>query len=223
MAACALALASCGGGGLHTSVDRAVYPVKGIDVSAHNGVVDFAEARADTVSFVVLKATEGTDFSDALFERNYAEAKGAGLKVGAYHYFRFDTPGHLQAYHFLSAVDGMSLDLPLAIDVEEYGNAAAGNASAVADELRAMADVVESCGRRLMIYTNKQGLERYVRPAFPDSLPALWISSPSGCPAVGGWTLWQHSHQGRVRGLRGPVDLNTFAGSADDFERWIGQ
>lgn len=221
--AAAAALSCCVRGSLHTSVDRGEFPVKGIDVSAHNGVIDFEAAKADTVAFVLIKATEGTDFSDAMFERNYKGARDAGLKVGAYHYFRFDTPGHLQAYHFLSAVEGKRLDMPLAVDVEEYGNAEDFEASRVAAELRAMADVMAASGRRVMVYTNKQGLERYVEPAFPDSLPWLWISSPSGRPAREGWTLWQHSHQGTVRGLRGPVDLNTYAGTVADFESWLAE
>lgn len=217
----AAVLQACTGGALHTDVDRAEFPVKGIDVSAHNGLVDFSAAKADSVEFVLLKATEGTDFSDAMFERNYQAAKDAGLKVGAYHFFRFDSPGHLQAYHFLSELEGCSLDLPLAIDVEEYGNPEGFSDNHVADELRAMADVLAAGGLRVIIYTNKQGLDRYVAPAFPDSMPALWISSPSGRPSAKGWTLWQHSHKGRVLGLRGPVDLNTFAGSDADFERWL--
>lgn len=217
------ALWACSRGGLHTEVDRSVFPVKGIDVSAHNGIIDFAAARADTVQFVLIKATEGTDFSDAMFDRNHSAASKAGLKVGAYHFFRFDSPGHLQAYHFLSAVEGCWLDLPLAVDVEEYGNPEGYGPERVAEELRAMADVMEACGRRVMVYTNKQGLERYVQPAFPDSLPDIWLSSPSGRPAEEGWVLWQHSHQGAVAGLRGPVDLNTYAGSAADFERYCSE
>lgn len=214
------ALWCCSRGSLHTEVDRSVFPVKGIDVSAHNGIIDFAAAKADTVSFVLIKATEGTDFSDAMYDRNLQAAAKAGLKVGAYHFFRFDSPGHLQAYHFLSEVEGSWLDMPLAVDVEEYGNPAGIADDRVADELRAMVDVMEACGRRVMVYTNKQGLERYVMPAFPDSLPDLWISSPSGQPADG-WDLWQHSHQGTVAGLHGPVDLNTYAGTAADFAAWL--
>lgn len=223
VAAVAAAVCGCVRGALHTSVDRGEFPVKGIDVSSHNGNIDFEAAKADTVTFVLIKATEGTDFSDAMFDRNHQAASKAGLKVGAYHYFRFDSPGHLQAYHFLSAVEGKKLDMPLAVDVEEYGNAEGCDAGRVADELRAMADVMAACGRRVMVYTNKQGFERYVEPAFPDSLPWLWISSPSGRPARGGWTLWQHSHQGAVEGLRGPVDLNTYAGTDADFESWLSE
>lgn len=213
------AMWSCQSSPLHTDVDRSVYPVKGIDLSAHNGHVDFAQAKADSVEFVILKATEGTDFCDAMFATNCDAAHSAGLMVGAYHFFRFDSPGHLQAYHFLRAVQGRSIDLPLAIDVEDWQNAEGVPDNEVISQLRVMADVMRAAGYHVMVYTNKKGLASYVEPAFEGSLP-VWLSAPTGCPAHDEWSLWQHSHEGAVNGANGPVDLNTFNGSRADFEAW---
>ena len=107
----------------HVDVDRSRYPVKGIDVSAHNGAVNYARVAADTVSFVLAKASEGVSFRDKKFVMNVESARRQGLRTGAYHFFRFDTPGFRQAQNFLRAVDGVVLDFPLIIDVEEWGNA----------------------------------------------------------------------------------------------------
>lgn len=194
----------------HVDVDRAAYPVKGIDISAHNGHVDFDSVVADTVRFVYIKATEGLSHRDSLFASSAARAREAGLSVGAYHFFRFNTPGSAQARNLLEAVRDVPLDLPLAIDVEEWGNAADFDRDDVIRQLRGMVQVLRDSGCRVMIYTNKNGYGRFVSSAFAD-VP-LWLCSitPGGPSAR--WTLWQHSHAGRVRGVRGDVDINAFRG-----------
>ncbi|MEG0701719.1 MAG: GH25 family lysozyme, partial [Muribaculaceae bacterium] len=84
------------------SINKITYPVNGIDVSAHNGNIDFARVAQDSISFVFIKATEGASFKDGKFEKNYIAARDAGLKVGAYHFFRFDINGTLQGMNFVS-------------------------------------------------------------------------------------------------------------------------
>lgn len=195
---------------LHLDVDRAMYPVKGIDLSAHNGTVDFHRVAADTVTFVMLKATEGTDFCDANFSASYAAAKEAGLLVGAYHFFRFNSPGAVQAMHFLESVEGRPLDFPLAVDVEKWGNPAAYDPDSVRARLHDMIATLRAHGHRPMIYTNKHGYEAFIKDDFAD-LP-LWICSLSVTPSMPRWHLWQHSHRGTVKGVDTKVDINTFNG-----------
>ncbi len=192
----------------HFDVDRAVYPVKGIDLSAHNGAVDFDSVAADSVTFVYLKATEGIDFCDSRFDVNFRAARAAGLKVGAYHYFRFNTDGARQAEHFMTTIGDRNPDLPLAIDVEAWGNTASVDDNAVVSELAAMIEMLEHKGWRVMIYTNKNGYRRFVEDKF--TTVDLWICSLSGVPDPDlPWNFWQHSHKGHVRGITGDVDLNT--------------
>lgn len=202
----------------HYEVDRDKFPVKGIDVSAHNGTIDFERVVADSVSFVYIKASEGTDFCDAMFERNLRSASDAGLWVGAYHFFRFDSPGHLQAYNLLNTVGEFDLDLPLAIDVEEWTNADDMPTNTVVEQLASMVSVLEAAGYRVVFYTNKQGYNRYIAGFF--SKVPVWLCSLEGEPKDD-WTLWQHSHEGRVQGMHGPVDINTFNGSAEEFRTWL--
>ncbi|MDE6541089.1 MAG: hypothetical protein K2L74_03660, partial [Muribaculaceae bacterium] len=66
----------------HADPDRTRYPMRGIDISAHNGLVDFRRVAADSVAFVFLKASEGDSFRDATFDDNYFRARQAGLAVG---------------------------------------------------------------------------------------------------------------------------------------------
>lgn len=203
----------------HIDVARAAYPVKGIDLSAHNGLVDFAGVAADSVDFVYLKATEGETFRDPFFILNHTRAKAAGLKVGAYHFFRFDCEGWRQGCHLVRTIDGMHLDLPVAIDVEETGNPDVFQTDEIVRNLRAMADYLRASGYRVVIYTNKNGFRRFFRDRF-DDVP-LWICSFTDPPIHGNWTLWQHSHHGKVKGVEHDVDIDTFNGSRDDFLSWL--
>lgn len=206
---------------LHLDVDRTTYPLKGIDISAHNGTIDFRQVAADTVTFVMLKATEGTDFCDANFSVNYAAAKEAGLLVGAYHFFRFNSPGAVQAMHFLKSVDGRPLDLPLAIDVEKWGNPVTYDTDSVKARLRDMLTTLRFHGYKPMIYTNKHGYDTFIKGDFAD-LP-LWICSLSVPPTMTHWHLWQHSHRGTVKGISTIVDINTFNGDLSELMMFLSK
>ena len=81
------------------------YPVKGIDVSHHNGTIDWRAVADDGVKFAYIKATEGKDFQDDRFITNCREATAAGIVCGAYHYFRLGTPGLEQAQNFIRLDD----------------------------------------------------------------------------------------------------------------------
>ncbi|MDE6463232.1 MAG: hypothetical protein K2L16_01180 [Muribaculaceae bacterium] len=209
----------------HVEPDRNAYPVLGIDISAHNGSVCFDSIAAAGVDFVYLKASEGASFRDPAFRSNYDSARRAGLAVGAYHFFRFDCDGRRQAANILAAIDSCRLDLPVAIDIEEWGNPADIATDIVIGRLQTMEAMLRGAGRRVIFYTNKNGYSRFVRAAFPGNpAPELWICSFTDPPlAHNDWSLWQHSHLGRVPGVNNPVDLNTFNGSRARFRRWLSR
>lgn len=207
----------------HIDVDSADYPVAGLDLSAHNGVPDFDSVRAAGIDFVYLKASEGESFRDNAYIRNYSSARRAGLLVGAYHFFRFDCEGTRQAENFLGVVGNLDHDLPLAIDVEEYGNPAVASTELVSERLRTMIYALRSAGYRVIIYTNKQGLSRFVRAiARETDGPELWICSFTNPPlAHEDWSLWQHSHKTKVPGIKGFTDRNVFRGTQDEWAGWL--
>ena len=212
----------------HVELDRSLYPVAGIDISAHNGDVDFDSVAASGIDFVYIKASEGTSFRDNRFRDNYERARKAGLAVGAYHFFRFDCDGRRQAMNFLAATAGCRLQLPPVIDVEEWGNPSEETTEIIIMRLREMSTLIEVTGpdgRRPMIYTNKNGYTRFLaggEVSADGSIPEVWICSFSTPPNAGRpWTLWQHSHKGRVAGADGYVDMNTFNGSRDSWEAWL--
>ncbi len=197
-------------------------PVAGIDISAHNGPVDFEAVRADSVDFVLIKATEGATFKDTAFYTNHSRALAAGLHVGAYHFFRFETNGLMQALNLLNSVRGLHLDLPLIIDIEEWGNPNACPTPQIVGRLREMLSYLESQGYPVMLYTNRDGHARFIRNQL-ERYP-LWICSFTDPPLDQGndrVIIWQYSHNGQVAGVNGPVDRNSFMGTRDQYRQWL--
>lgn len=205
----------------HIDVDRSRYPVIGVDLSAHNGSVDFDSVGAAGVAFAYIKASEGVSFRDSAFARNARSAHAAGLAVGAYHFFRFECDGSGQARNLMAAVDSLPVTLPLAIDIEEWGNRVAVPTDTIVARLQTMESELRAAGFRVIIYTNKNGYHRFYRSAFAtETAPPLWICSFTDPPLDAPWTLWQHSHSSHIPGIPGHTDLNTFNGTPEAFATW---
>lgn len=200
-------------------VDPERYPVRGIDVSAHNGMMNLDAAAADGIQFIFIKASEGTTFRDDNFNLNYQKASHAGLKIGAYHFFRFDCDGVSQGINLLNAIGRRPLDLGVAIDVEESGNPPGVDSTLIARRLQAMADYLYLSGYRVTFYSNRTGYYEYLRESAPGC--CLWICSFQPTPIEAEWTFWQYDHHGKVAGIRGDVDLNTFCGSQQEWENYL--
>lgn len=204
------------------NVDRYRYPVAGIDVSRHNGVIDFEQVRDDNYQFVVIKATEGKTYKDDAFERNYDGARQAGLKVGVYHFFRKNRTGKEQAQNLLGALAGRAVDLPLVIDLEDdWGNGATVDRKAALQRVLEMVEVLTDKGYQVMIYTNFDGYEKYYKDMLGDH--DLWLCSFTSPDLLKSMphVIQQFSHEGKVAGVEGKVDLNVFRGSEREWERYL--
>lgn len=200
-------------------VDPERYPIRGIDVSRHNGLMNLDAAAADGIEFIFIKASEGVDLRDENFRLNYAKAMNAGMRIGAYHFFRFDRDGVEQAKNLLKAIGRRKLDLGVVIDVEAHGNPENVSPATVTDRLGRMKEYLNLRGLRVTFYTNRDGYYNYLAESFPGS--PLWICSFSENPINAEWTFWQYNHRGRVAGIGGDVDLNTFCGTRAEWESFL--
>ena len=202
-------------------IDRSKYPIVGIDVSSHNGDIDFDKVKADGYSFVFIKASEGEDHHDSKFAVNYDKARASGLKVGAYHFFRKKTDGLNQAKNFLEMVGWRKLDLPLVVDVEDWSNDEQIKDDRTQKHLDAMLDNLRSRGHKVMIYTNGDGYKKYIKNGQINI--NLWLCTfkqPDKLRHIP-HQMQQYSHWGRVKGIWGDVDLNVFNGSAQQWDEWL--
>lgn len=180
----------------------------GVDVSSHQGPIDWEAVAADEIEFAYIKASEGGDFVDALFDRNWDGAGGAGLDRGAYHFFTLCTPGDLQAANFLRVAPPDAAALPPAVDLELVGNCSRRpEAAAVASELSAFLEAVESAwGREAVLYVGDDWERRY--PVREQLDRSLWHFRFLRRPDVDGWTIWQVHGFAHVEGIRGRADLD---------------
>lgn len=188
-----------------------LYPLRGVDLSAHNGDIDFNRLQRSGIDFAYIKATEGTDFIDRNFVRNAQGMRLAGIPCGAYHFFRFDTDGEMQALNFMRALRNREFQLPPAIDLEEWSNPEGFSTSHILRELRRMLAMLRTEGITPLIYTNKDGYDRFVKRSLGDY--PLWICSFTDPPLDSDtpWEMWQFSHRGNIDGVDGFVDLNTLS------------
>ncbi|MDE6006981.1 MAG: hypothetical protein K2G67_05455 [Muribaculaceae bacterium] len=201
-------------------VDEEQFPVRGIDLSAHNGYVNLDAAAAEGYEFIFLKASEGATHRDDNFVLNYQKARHAGMKIGAYHFFRFDRDGIEQAQNLLRSVGRRPLELGLVIDVEEQGNPKNIPLDSIKARLALMVEYLNVGGHRVMFYSNRDGWEKYLREEY-NGMP-LWICSFNDENAgIDDWTFWQYNHRGKVAGIRGNVDLNAFSGSRSEWEALV--
>ena len=184
----------------------------GVDVSNHQGVIDWARVADDDVDFAYIKATEGGDFVDKQFARNWEGAGDAGLDRGAYHFFTLCSPGAEQAENFLRTVPVDPDALPPVIDLELSGNCSARpDRASVAREVQAFLEPVEAAvGEPVVLYLLDDFDGRY---RLRDDLDRdLWLRRIGRKPDVDGWWMWQFHHSASVDGIRGDADLNVMRG-----------
>ena len=200
--------------------------ILGIDISHHNGLVDWAAIKAAGVQFAYLKCTEGLGYFDPMFTKNVVEAKRVGILVGAYHFFHPNVEAGAQARFFLSKLNGLYLDLIPCCDWEVHDGL--GEAAQVG-QVKAFVDVLETAiGKKPMIYTGKWFMDE-VQARGPGPLLdwlaqyPLWLSdySPQSVAVPRPWTTYkvlQYTETGVLQGVIGKFDLNEYVGDIADLK-----
>jgi lysozyme len=186
--------------------------IKVIDVSIHQGAIDWAAVAADGVQGVLIKATEGIGFQDTNLKRNALGAAAAGLKIGYYHYARPETGNTVLAEvsSFLAAIDGLPVDLPLVLDVED--DAAKLGATKLTDwSYTWLSEVQIRSGHRVMLYTGASFARSYLGSKLAEF--PLWVAhygatTPMTNSTWDIWALFQYTDKGSISGITGNVDMN---------------
>lgn len=202
---------------------RLWYDVIGVDVSHHQGEIDWPRLARTDIVFAYIKASEGGDFRDRRFATNWMEARTAGVVRGAYHFFTQCRPGVEQARNFMAAVPPEEGTLPPVVDLEHLGPCRSG--PQVADLVREidtfLATLEEHYGRRPVLYTDAWFNAVYLQGHFVRE--TFWTRSIFLPPwfRTSQWLFWQYHHSGRRPGIDGPVDLNAFRGSRGAFDAFV--
>ncbi len=182
----------------------------GIDISRHQGKIDWKRVvKEDRVKFVYIKATEGGTYQDPLYEHNLKQARKRGLKVGSYHFLRTTSSIWLQYLNIMCHVNPKKQDLVPMIDVEECKN---WSAQQLQDSLSLMVRLLENAyGQKPLIYTGQNFYNKRLGTRFVNC--PLWIARYGDIPPEIGapYSIWQFTQRGRLKGVKGHIDLNRFA------------
>lgn len=183
----------------------------GIDVSRHQGVIDWNKVKQSGVDFAMIRAGYGKYESqkDPKFDENYQNARKAGIKVGAYYYSYAKSveDAKKEAEVFLKIIKGKQFEMPVAFDVEEKSQSDKGKAF-VSDVIRAFCERVERAGYFVSVYANKYWLEHYIDDDCKRKYD-IWLAHWAAQTDYNGrYGMWQNSSKGRIQGISGNCDTD---------------
>lgn len=188
----------------------------GIDVSEHNGNIDWAKAKAAGVQFAMIRAGYGQGNIDKKFQYNISECNRLDIPCGVYwfSYALSTAAAKREAQYCLGAIKPYKVEYPVAFDYEydSVAYAQKKNVSitkAVASEIvRAFCREIENAKYYVLNYGNPDYLTRFFDAGVADKF-GIWLASwgirekpPRDCQ------IWQYSATGKINGILGNVDLN---------------
>jgi lysozyme len=198
------------------------YSVHGIDVSRYQMHIDWkkvvsAKDGKHQIRFAWIKATQGVNREDSLFNRNWRLCGEAGLLKGAYHYFEPQQDSKKQALFFIRKVPLKSGDLPPMLDVEEQGHLTRKQLQVKVKVC--LEELEKAYGVKPILYSNAKFYTDVLESKFNDH--PLWIAHyyKYEISKALKWIIWQHSDKGMVPGIKGYVDFNVYRGNWESFNK----
>lgn len=198
--------------------------VYGMDVSQHNGKINFKKAKRDGIEFVFIRVGY-TGYTKSSFSLNLdkkyktyiKDATKAGLKVGVYWYSQSTkvSEAKKEAKALLKAIKGYSITMPVVFDYEfadtkkgRLDSAKLSKTNMTANAL-AFLNTVSNAGYDACIYASENFLQEHLYANQISSSFKVWLANYSSKTNYkGDYEFWQHTAKGRVSGMRGNVDIN---------------
>ena len=187
--------------------------VHGIDLSHYQGEVFWETVGENTkMAYVYLKATEGGDRIDEMYERNINLAHRYGLKVGSYHFYRPKTEQIKQLENFKTQCLPGEQDLIPMIDIETKQGL---NTEEFCDSLMKFLTLVEEAYKQKpLLYTGTNFYNKYLQGKIDDYqlMIAQYTEREPVLADERDFTLWQYTGKGRIVGVSGYIDKSRFMG-----------
>jgi len=204
------------------------YPVRGVDVARYQGEIDWEILAGENIDFAFIKATEGSSHVDETFYTNFESALKTNLKVGAYHFFSYDSEGKTQAENFIKTVSKVKGLLPPVVDIEFYGDKEENlpEVESTKEELTILLGELEQhYGKKPIIYATEKSYDLYIANDFEEY--DIWIRGVYQKPILSDgrdWTYWQYTNRETLEGYEGVekfIDMNVFYSSRDVWNDYI--
>ena len=185
---------------------------KVIDVSKHQGNIDFQAVKNAGVYAVIIRAGYGRETSqkDPMFDTNYARAKAAGLHIGAYWYSYADSVADAakEAAACLACIQGKQFDFPVYYDLEEQSTAALGRDTCT-QIAQTFCSSIEQAGYWAGVYANTNWFTNYLNHSVLWPRYTVWLADyRQAYNTTLGRDMHQYTSTGRVAGIKGNVDLD---------------
>lgn len=207
-----------GNGRYQYVVDGEVLSRTGIDVSEHQGEIDWQKVAADGIEFAFIRAgyrttDTGVVVKDEMYDVNIRRAKGAGIEVGVYFYSQARDKAEAleEAEAILRTLNGERLDYPVVFDLEPAENNSDRLAGLTHEQFTEIAktfcDRVTAGGYDAMIYGSRNDLSNYNLSDLADF--GLWYAEYDTAPRMElRFAIWQYMQSGSVDGIKGNVDMD---------------
>ena len=185
--------------------------VKCLDISTWQGYVDFNKVKSAGYNYVILRAGFGRDYSqkDNTFERNYANAKAAGIKVGVYWFSYSTSPSdaYREANACLYCLNGKRLDMPVYYDLEYQPAMSMSNSNYTQMALN-FCSTIKKAGYKSGVYSSASVYGYLLnRQTLINNGVSIWNAQWSSYCSVP-CDIWQYSEKGQVNGISASVDMN---------------
>lgn len=185
-----------------------VFNIKGIDVSNHNGSLNWGSIKNAGVQVAYIKATEGTTYKDSYTVKHYTGARNAGIKTGFYHYLKGTSVPETQAVNAYNYVKTLEQQLIFMLDVEEDFNGMSNYTVRFINKWKSLSNIP------IGVYTYSGFLGNFTQEAIKciKDLPC-WIANYRNDYAgvkTGFFTNivgWQHSDKGTYGTFKGDVNM----------------
>ena len=190
--------------------------VMGIDISKHNGNIDWNAVKNSGVQYVILRcgyrgSASGVLVEDQKFKSNIQGATAAGLKVGIYFFSQAvnEVEAVEEASMTLSLIKKYRITYPVYIDVESANGRADGISKATRTSvINAFCQTIRNSGYTPGLYANKNWLTEKINTGALGGCK-IWLAQYVAAPTYGGrYEMWQYSSRGSIAGIKGNVDLN---------------
>lgn len=190
--------------------------VLGIDVSKHNGNINWTEVKNSGVSFVIIRcgyrgSSTGALIEDPKFKANVQGATAAGLKVGIY--FFTQAVNQIEAVEeasmTVSLIKNYKISYPVFLDVEASGGRADGLDTGTRTQIvNAYCQTIQNSGYTAGVYANKTWLNSKLNVGSLGGYK-IWLAQYAAAPTYNGrYDMWQYSSTGKIGGISGNTDLN---------------
>lgn len=184
----------------------------GIDVSYHQGSIDWQKVKEAGIEFAIIRTGYGISNPnqiDKKFYENIEGAKKAGIDVGVYHYSYASSAldASKEAKFCLDIIKGEQLTYPIVYDIEDDSISKLSKQEKT-DMCKAFCDRIEMSGYYAMIYCNCNWLNNHLYAH--ELLPKydLWLAQWGAQSPSVNCGMWQLSDSGQIPGIKGNVDLN---------------